>query len=507
MSGGGSIKSARVLLQRGLRINSQAKNLWLQSFCLELHYIQKLRGRREILKLKEAVEANGDDVNEKDEAAELEMSLKLPHIIYKNAIKAVPNDTVFRMEFIEQSKLFPQTEALIGYIMETVEKDFQNVEEAWIARAQFIVDEGNSDEGKITGFLMNEPSEGDGDGEDESPDSISKKRKRGELKEENDTKDSRVLQVLKDATDSIDNSKMFVESFRFLRWYTAKVSTSLEEDQDEIDLARERITKIIQFIVELINKAESKVKVLSPELAIEMATCLSEFGLPSQSLKLIKRLTNDNAQCRKDAQCWLKIADISESISLAETGETNLKPSCTILRKATALIPLHDPGHLEILSRLFMSLLATTSNKSSEEELYNTFEKILLLRNQDVEESDVSIPSISLAYLRFASMKSDIKLARKVYNNFLFTSNYCKASSKSEEDIETMKEFFDECLLIEKEDAKTNRMSSVSNHRGAGKEKQKKQIMSNLCGAGFSYFLDVDDSLANSYNRKRNEII
>ena len=43
---GSSIKNARVLMQRGLRINKTSTELWLQYFALELHYVQKLRGRK-----------------------------------------------------------------------------------------------------------------------------------------------------------------------------------------------------------------------------------------------------------------------------------------------------------------------------------------------------------------------------------------------------------------------------------------------------------------------------
>ncbi|KAI8847736.1 U3 small nucleolar RNA-associated protein 6-domain-containing protein [Chytridium lagenaria] len=41
--------SARVLLQRGLRVNSDAKTLWHEYFKLELLYIEKLKERRRIL--------------------------------------------------------------------------------------------------------------------------------------------------------------------------------------------------------------------------------------------------------------------------------------------------------------------------------------------------------------------------------------------------------------------------------------------------------------------------
>ncbi|CAN0482178.1 unnamed protein product, partial [Laminaria digitata] len=48
---GGNASSARALMQRGLRINPTARNLWLQYFRLEFSYIKKLMGRREVLGL------------------------------------------------------------------------------------------------------------------------------------------------------------------------------------------------------------------------------------------------------------------------------------------------------------------------------------------------------------------------------------------------------------------------------------------------------------------------
>jgi U3 small nucleolar RNA-associated protein 6 len=44
-----SVKGARVLLQRSLRINERNQELWLQYFTLELHYAQTLKGRQRIL--------------------------------------------------------------------------------------------------------------------------------------------------------------------------------------------------------------------------------------------------------------------------------------------------------------------------------------------------------------------------------------------------------------------------------------------------------------------------
>ncbi|CAN0294818.1 unnamed protein product [Discosporangium mesarthrocarpum] len=56
--------AARVLMQRALRINRSSRNLWVQWFRLEFHYVRKLAGRRELLGLG----GGGKDSNPEKEA-------------------------------------------------------------------------------------------------------------------------------------------------------------------------------------------------------------------------------------------------------------------------------------------------------------------------------------------------------------------------------------------------------------------------------------------------------
>ena len=44
-----SVSAARIILQRGLRLHPESHDLWVQSLAMELHWVQKLRGRRTIL--------------------------------------------------------------------------------------------------------------------------------------------------------------------------------------------------------------------------------------------------------------------------------------------------------------------------------------------------------------------------------------------------------------------------------------------------------------------------
>jgi len=86
----GNAKNARVVLQRALRTCNDAQELWLQYFIMELHYIQKMRGRREILQLK-------GKMGKKMEESEA-FSGQVPLLVFQGAIKAVPQDVAFRLK-------------------------------------------------------------------------------------------------------------------------------------------------------------------------------------------------------------------------------------------------------------------------------------------------------------------------------------------------------------------------------------------------------------------------
>jgi len=86
--GHGSARNARMLLQRGLRAHGTSETavpeeLWLQHFVLELHVIQRLKGRAIMLK------QNPDVVQEEEDvAAEKTYNGSLAKIVYEGALEA-----------------------------------------------------------------------------------------------------------------------------------------------------------------------------------------------------------------------------------------------------------------------------------------------------------------------------------------------------------------------------------------------------------------------------------
>lgn len=175
-------------MQRGLRINPTAQNLWLQYFRLEFSYIKKLMGRREVLGLDggggggegdvrgqrggmdipllegegagqnnagpsfEAVQeaeaaaaagdAEGDSVRPApvmNDTARRFYKGAVPLAVFRAALKAIPEDVEFRAGFLRCCALdFPDVgrevaEAILG----SIAQDFPENCEAWEVRASY----------------------------------------------------------------------------------------------------------------------------------------------------------------------------------------------------------------------------------------------------------------------------------------------------------------------------------------------------------------------------------
>jgi len=484
MAAGGSIKSARVLMQRGLRVNPTSKDLWLQSFCLELHFIQKLRGRRELLQLglkkSKIVDASESEEDEKSPVESLYEGAKLPRIIFMNAIKMIPNDVVFRMKFVNNCHMFPQTNVIVDEIMTSVEKDFGEVEEAWIARARFAIEDSNDTYSNFI-TLSEEVKKGN---------KTSNKRKLDEI-ESTRLLRSDPLQILNEAIDSIATPKMFIEVISFAKVFI----NHLCSDSDLSHSTKRQIRNVGLFMKNTVGKAIER-GVISPELAVECTGILIELGSPTKALTYIEEVMSSNDECRKCSGCWLKYADIKATV----IGDPSV--SCKILRRALNLIPFHDKGHRVLISKLFIDLIMLSSTESSprrEKELVSLYDKVLLTSHQkDFPEDAASVPLLTQTYMKYMTSKGDVQSARKIYSKLLFTSNYSKIPDKSEQEIADMKVLFDRCITIEKvalkyadEDTKLNKL-----------------LRGRLYDAGFDFFIQCGyGGIADKFVRMKNKEI
>lgn len=418
-SAGGSVANARVLLQRGLRVNPRSKDLWLQYFSLELHYIQKLRGRREILQLGLNQKGLAETAADEDD---VQSSAQIPLIVFKNAIKSVPEGIQFRLKFVELCRMFPETGGIETFIMSTVDSDFADDPEAWIVRAGYAADAGEHICDEYVGFV---------------PDDGGEKLAGGHS-------DCDVHHILDEATDTIESVAMYLAAIGFMK--------RSMDDGTECD------SRDVKFLGRLFQKADNA-GISSPDLLLEHTRYLVSTGNVNSAVTLLRDVVNDpNNPSSKDARLWLELAQIIRRVDYAGYHCIDLDETpIVILERALERIPIHDDGYINIAVRLFHTLMCLTSEGLSgaermrrQEKISELFARILLLSFSKNGGRGHNMPELCFMYLQHANMTGGIDAARKAYETVLFKSNYAKSrDGKDENAIGSMKPFFDACISIE----------------------------------------------------------
>ena len=453
---GGSIKNARVLMQRGIRANPNCKELYLQYFSLEWHYAQKLRGREQILQLSNSTNAkevnsnrnnNNNDDDDDDEQSPSSNLYKgaVPLVIYKMAIQKIPNEVSFRLQFLSLCDLFPQTRDVKEFIMTSIEEDFAHLPDAWIARAAYIeteyssadnTNESNSSLNTSVGFF-NVSSHVAEKGENENTIVTSDVQ-------ESTEKGQNVYTILEQATQNISTPEMYMKCIEFLQDRSCIVNTDEQT----------------YFLKRLFHKAKASNNA-SPALISKWATFLISINDLMQAELILRQGTiakyKNNMESKKDetqfdsSLLWLQYADLIHKMDITgllplvkreneknnQEDSTPSPPSSAlkVLQMASNFVPMYDPSHKTILIALFRHLLINyASSKKYKEEIPSLFTRILLLsrKNDDTSEYD-PIPNLCLNYLQFACASSSssssndhdsISAGRKVYETVLFHSNY-----------------------------------------------------------------------------------
>ncbi|KAJ3032734.1 U3 snoRNP protein, partial [Rhizophlyctis rosea] len=173
----GNMNSARILLQRALRLNPTSQKLWLEYFKLELLYIEKIKERRKILFGNGGIavpiltprpasdsdpssdpqdssltleiedeEGEGSSALERNETVralrnnrggedvlgetltplqKALLEVTVPRVIYRNAIDAIADNLLFRIEFLRIYRLFgADTKTGQEEVFESLQRDF-----------------------------------------------------------------------------------------------------------------------------------------------------------------------------------------------------------------------------------------------------------------------------------------------------------------------------------------------------------------------------------------------
>jgi U3 small nucleolar RNA-associated protein 6 len=149
--------SARVLLQRALRLNKDSKKTWLEYFRMEMLYVAKLRVRRSLLGLESTTTAPstsssgitiplvpGEDNKGKEKtksAKEDFLSGAVPMMVAQQAFAAFPGDLAFRSAVLDVCESFDSElgNNVKEYVSELVKTEIGEKEECWHLLAQKLV--------------------------------------------------------------------------------------------------------------------------------------------------------------------------------------------------------------------------------------------------------------------------------------------------------------------------------------------------------------------------------
>lgn len=540
----GSVPAARVLLQRGLRINRTAVNLWLQYFGLELHFVQKMQGRRNILMGGASnVNKKSEDDEEEDEPSldkELEdeeqmirsksalsaLSSKwdahgMAKIVYDNAIAAIPDNVAFRLRFLDQCRLFPDTVALAQHIVDSIQRDVacQNQPEAWIARAMYAWEKssaagvgGAANKTEAKGFVRTTNAVQESD--DNAP---SSKRQRSESKSTatkalaNGDSDDPVLAVLQEATRTLQTKDMFLQAICFLRSYMEQLETgnggdnddddddseqeTEDRDDDNVNPENERLLESARTFLEGLLKDATTRDFYGSDLVAVYVDYLESCEEVEDAVHILEAFFKTKskpaaADKHVPAKLW---TDWARLVAFSES----LVAGICILQKALKQIPMAEPDHIVILLEMLGAKLMAGDKAESTGDLGDIFQRILLLapgfvEMQDIEEPSFGISNVSIAclqYLRHKINKEGVAGARVVYNAVLFQSSLGK--SLGAEGNESIKAFVDEAIEAEMNEDKST---------AAAKNRLRR-----LFDVAVDAFTDT--SWEEEYRRKRNEVV
>lgn len=390
-----SIRNARILLQRGLRFNKASEDLWCESFSLELHYAQTLRGRKQIL--------SGNDYTGETELEE--SNYKIAEIIYNNAIQAISDSVTFRLRLMDICRRFPSTEGLMEMIQAPLETDFHSRPEAWLARALYEAGKHSAD-----------------NADEEEVDTTDRPSKKSR------TKDA-VVAILEKSVEALPNEDMYLQAFRFARNY-----------QNELRLKGSQDTDVKDFINHLFTVISGH---SSSALATEHADYLIENGQDIEAQNCLKEFCTMKKS--EDASPWIQWAGLSSS-----------DEKLSILAKALECIPMsNSEDHMKVLLQFFGCQL---SEEAENDVLFDTFQRILLLSPSipDLIVDDIgacesfglqSVGQASLKYLEHSATLGK-KESRKVYSKVLFSSSI----SVNEANVEELQGFVEKCISLERKD-------------------------------------------------------
>lgn len=423
----GSLQSARILLQRGIRINPKSSELWLQSFCLELHFVQKMTGRR-VLLTKASVTGNDNNKDndiscindnsdsEKEKSPEYD-SYHIARLVHDNAIKEIPDNLGMRLQFWEACQQFPQTKDLQRYIVLSIQRDCCRKDpKAWIAVATLQMHHDSNHEGSVgfkTGLdgtplddkATNEHAAASSEEEEEMSQPPPKKKRGDSSVVPCLGSGDLVVDLMRDATKQIPTTEMYAEALRLLNQYS-------------ITIKDPRGSSYCSKVIDELYTEASCMPQCSAEVVLEYGDYLCKSGRKKIA---IDKLTNYAMRNKSHSGVWLKLVELNYNYN------GNAIKAVSVLERALTLVPTTSvKEHMRLLLELLGAKLSLQDSRT-----WRTMERIILLAPACSEMEEVQKPIFGVSciaegciqFLSHTIATANMKEIRRVYKAMLFSSS------------------------------------------------------------------------------------
>ena len=448
----GRVSAARVLLQRGLRLNTTSTELWLQSFALELHSVQQLAARRKILHGNATTDAEStkqerndkkdrdeDVVGEPDDGVDAKAAgganreptsgdpYPLARLVFDHACQAIPDQVGFHAAFLQQCRFFPNTTFLERHILQRIrQQNGTTTADAWMAQVLWMREhvrrQQQPDEapvggggGAAAGFLQSSSR----DAAEEVIEAHAPKRARCEDAETMEAIRDPVLQLLREATLTLQTEDMYLNAVRFLFQYR-------HDDDESEDSESNAETDECAALLQILWKEAQKLNLVTSRLVLEYVSYL-ENGVNDDDTVTAERILKEFICSKREsipASVWVQLASL-QSASLGGSA------ALTTLETGLCRTPVHDVDHLTLLLQLVGLQLEVNA---SLDDLWPLLERLLLLYPGFAGKSDLSdppfgirnVPHACLEILRRGYQLQGLEGARKIYEKLFFQSGFTK---------------------------------------------------------------------------------
>jgi len=150
----GSPSSARTLLQRGLRFNSDSVELWTEYLKMELSYVEGLRRRWDVLGIQDGPWVDGES-DEASRARQQVLNGAVVRAVIDNATHSIPTLDLYRsLHQRLRSYPSPLVPALVSHLLDRLKNAMSSDPQAVLLRAVAMLDDAPEGRGFVDSFQV-----------------------------------------------------------------------------------------------------------------------------------------------------------------------------------------------------------------------------------------------------------------------------------------------------------------------------------------------------------------